>query len=242
MWLKSQGNLNEKKYRIICCGHAGSSHVDFVNWKNKLNHDVEILAVSLPARCERIKEPVVSDIHIMANEIAKQIKELPSLPTSIFGHSFGAVLAYELGLKLSCSEFTSLQSIIISACSLKKVKILDGIDINNANEVISTFVERGYLNDSHVRNKKLIDLVLPYLLSDILCKENWQMDPGTYLDVPIHTIAWKDDLLVNSNDVHLWKSKSKQLQHCTQFDMEGEHLTYLQQPDPFFKALNGILC
>lgn len=241
MWLKWQGENSNSKHRIVCCGHAGSTYVDFVNWKTKLHQDVEVVAVSLPGRCVRIGEEPISELAILVDEISRQIKKLPPLPTTIYGISFGGVLAYEAALKLRDLGYHDLKSVIISACSVNKVSVLGDIDTENKDEVLSKFIERGYLSNEHVKNPKLVELVLPYLLSDVLCKENWEMLPDSFLDIPIHTIAWEDDSLVSCEDVHKWKSKSRQTQFCKQIDMKGGHLGYLQEPTELFEVLNELI-
>lgn len=242
MWLKHISSEGTQSARVICFGHAGASHVDFVKWRDLLPSNVEIIAIALPGRCERVKETPVNDIQVLVREIAAALAELPPMPTSFYGHSFGAVLAYETAA--FCTKhglLPELQRVILSASALEKRRILQGVNLTDMDAVLSVFIERQYISEQYAQNKKLMSLVLPYLLADICCKEEWQIDNTIKLAVPIHTVAWDEDALVDPPQVHSWVVRSEVPQLCRQVTLPGAHLAYLNSPAEFIETINEFI-
>jgi surfactin synthase thioesterase subunit len=199
------------------------------------------MAACLPGRRERYDEAPRHSVDPMAGEIADAICALPEMPTTLFGHSFGGILAYEVAQQIERRVPGQLGALVVSACARSAATALDGVDETDEAAVLEAFIKRGYLAPEHVKNNKLMELVLPYLLGDVLCKKRWQSDTWPPLRTPIHTLVWTDDQLVHPTSVQNWHAFSARPKSCRHFEFPGAHLEYLSQPLPMFDALNGIL-
>lgn len=56
--------------------------------------------MQLPGREERLREPVPTDLAVLADEIVGRIDPLTQTPYALYGHSMGALLAFEIVRRL----------------------------------------------------------------------------------------------------------------------------------------------
>ncbi|MFE5535744.1 thioesterase II family protein [Streptomyces sp. NPDC056492] len=86
--------------RIVCLPHAGGAATAYQGWARHLPAAVELLAVQYPGRQDRLAEPCSETMEESAGAAAAALAELPVLPTVVFGHSMGALVAYETTVRL----------------------------------------------------------------------------------------------------------------------------------------------
>ncbi|MBU3068095.1 alpha/beta fold hydrolase [Nocardia sp. NEAU-G5] len=65
---------------------------------------VDVLAIQYPGRQDRLREPGITDLAYLADLIAAELACLDDgLPAVFFGHSMGAILAFEVAWRLENS-------------------------------------------------------------------------------------------------------------------------------------------
>ena len=98
----SRRPLDRPKARLICLPHAGAGASQFYAWGEAMRAlGVEVRAVQYPGRENRLSEPLVASAESMTKLLADSWPALSGGgPSALFGHSMGALLAYELTLEL----------------------------------------------------------------------------------------------------------------------------------------------
>lgn len=87
--------------RLLCLPHAGSGPSAYLAWNRLLSEDLELQVVAPPGREGRYQEAPVRDASTYLDAVVEALCEIRDLPLFVFGHSMGAVLAYELAQRLS---------------------------------------------------------------------------------------------------------------------------------------------
>jgi surfactin synthase thioesterase subunit len=85
----------QPRARLICFPFAGGGAITFRPWTDRLDPEVELVAIEPPGRQTRLEEPPIRDI---AKFTARLIPELlPRLdrPFAMFGHCLGALTMFE---------------------------------------------------------------------------------------------------------------------------------------------------
>jgi medium-chain acyl-[acyl-carrier-protein] hydrolase len=82
--------------RLFCMPYAGGGVAPYRLWFKSLPDDIEVLAAQLPGRESRLRELPLSSIMAMVDTLLPAIEAASDLPYAIFGHSMGALIAYEL--------------------------------------------------------------------------------------------------------------------------------------------------
>ena len=70
---------------------AGGAWTSFRDWWRIFPGHVEVFAVSLPGRANRVREPLDADVRKWASSLAGVLAEMtPKVETALFGHSVRA--------------------------------------------------------------------------------------------------------------------------------------------------------
>jgi medium-chain acyl-[acyl-carrier-protein] hydrolase len=94
-WLAGTADKPQAALTLVCFGAAGSGGSQFIAWNRQLPPWLRAVAVQLPGREGRHREAPVKDCGLLAAELARAIGAQDFGHFAFFGHSFGALLAYE---------------------------------------------------------------------------------------------------------------------------------------------------
>ncbi|KIG19421.1 Thioesterase [Enhygromyxa salina] len=86
--------------RLICCAHAGGGPAAFADWATALPRSVSLCPLRRPG-CDPPQQapqqpPQRADVHILAHQAVEALCTLATRPSILFGHSLGAVIAFEI--------------------------------------------------------------------------------------------------------------------------------------------------
>ena len=101
LWLRRFHDADPGAPRVICFPHAGGSASWFLPVASALTPRADVLSVQYPGRQDRRQEPLVDDIVTLAGQITDVLAELDERPLLFFGHSMGAVVAFEVSRALA---------------------------------------------------------------------------------------------------------------------------------------------
>src|SRR5207247_925894 len=82
--------------RLLCLPYAGGSPWIFRAWPAGLPPDLEVCAIQLPGRASRLSEPLVTRVPALIDRLGEALWPEMDRPFACFGHSLGAMLAFEL--------------------------------------------------------------------------------------------------------------------------------------------------
>ena len=95
-WLMRFRGGADSSVRLFCFHCAGGSASEFRSWSDHLPIDIEPVAVQLPGREGRIKDAFILQMDDLVTEVVEAMAPFLGKPYAIFGHSFGAVLGFEV--------------------------------------------------------------------------------------------------------------------------------------------------
>lgn len=94
-------SLDKPKITLYCLPFAGGSALSYRDFNNHVAEFIDLKLIDLPGRGRRIKEPLLTNIEAVVDDILDQIKnEIGTKPYAIYGHSMGTLLGYLLTRRL----------------------------------------------------------------------------------------------------------------------------------------------
>ncbi|MFF5263017.1 thioesterase II family protein [Actinomadura viridis] len=178
--------------RLFCLPHAGGSAVFYRTWAREVGPAIELHAVQYPGRADRMSEPMVSDADRLARLIAGAMAPLLDRPFALFGHSMGAVVAYEVA-RLLQERGTPPVHLFASGARPPHDRGEDRVAGRDDDGLVEALAELGGTDAEVLQDPELRELVLPYVRNDFALIEGYRHRPEPRLNVPVTVLAGDSD-------------------------------------------------
>ncbi|MFG2847113.1 alpha/beta fold hydrolase [Kitasatospora sp. NPDC048296] len=101
--------------RVVCLPYTGGTASAYRPWRSPLPAEVELLAVELPGHGMRMAQEPLEEVDLIARCVARELLRSRT-PLVLFGHSTGALLAYEVS-RLLCAAGAPPAALVLCAMS-----------------------------------------------------------------------------------------------------------------------------
>lgn len=190
--------------KLFCLPHAGGGASVFARWPRVFGSSVEVHAIQLPGRENRILEEPAIDPDALAAELAGSAAG----PYALFGHSMGARLAFEVVRRLRAAGAPLPEVLYASACrapDLVRDGLLDGLSRMDDDQFIGRLRAVGGLPAEVAAEPELLELLLPTLRADFTWLDDYTYLESDPLPVPIVCFAGDRDQAVPIDEVLGWE-------------------------------------
>ena len=241
-WISSRDRVKEARMRLFCFPHAGSGATAYQGWKRDLPPFVEICAVRLPGRESRLAESSFSNSQLLVQELTEMLADECDIPYAIFGHSMGAVLAYEFALSLRDKGLRQPEGLFLSGRIAAHLTVpLEPLHELPTEQFLAELkVRYGGLPEELLQDQEMLDFYLPILRTDIKLIETYRYRPRDPLSCPIMVTAGTRDQSVWNEALLAWGQHTASEVDVKRF--EGGHF-YLSEESrqPFLEDLRRKL-
>jgi medium-chain acyl-[acyl-carrier-protein] hydrolase len=228
-WLACPRPRPDPTARLLCFHHAGGSPSAFRPWVDDLPAHVEMLVVRLPGREARLRETALTRVPDIVAPLAKAMAPLSEgIRVVGFGHSLGAMLAFEFARELRRQGLPSLAALVVSGRNAPGFGRQLSLHTLDDRELVAE-VQRIYggIPQAILDEPELLKLTLPVLRADLTLNETYILEPESPLDCPIEAYAGIDDPRVGAAGLEAWRQHTRASFEWAQ--VEGEHF-YLSAP------------
>ncbi|WP_164931613.1 thioesterase II family protein [Longirhabdus pacifica] len=239
-WFFHYDNQGESSVRLFCFHYAGGSSNTYRSWnRGELSPSVELISMELPGRGRRFNEPLLSTMEEVTSSALKAILPYRDKPMVFFGHSMGALMAFELARALE-KENIKLAHLITSCFYAPQLPRKDKQITALPDEQFLREVQKlNGVPDLLMENKELMDLYTPIMKSDFKIIENYTYTDGEKLHCPITAITGKKDKAITYEKIVPWKEQSHLATDYQLF--EGDHF-YLNKERAELLSLIQSIC
>lgn len=170
-----------------------------------LSPGVEVLAVQYPGRQDRRLELMVDDLGELADEVARVAGTVLNRPFAIFGHSMGAVLAFELALRLEREQLNPLR-VFVSGRRAPSTYRDEQVHLRDDDGVVAELLALSGTDNRIFGDEELLRMVLPAIRNDYRATETYVYRPGPPLRSPITALIGERDPKASLDEVRTWGS------------------------------------
>ncbi|MFJ2026549.1 thioesterase II family protein [Streptomyces sp. NPDC087897] len=196
---------------LICLPFAGAGPSFFTPWQHLAPEGLRILPVSLPGREKRFAEPAYTSAAPAADDAYTQVAAALGSGAGgggravLFGHSMGAVLAYEVAHRIERSGGAiRLDTLVVSGAPgpwTPRTDRADGLPDEEFAARVRTFA--GYDHPA-LAHPEMRELLLPTLRADVRLHETYVPSFEGPLSVPVLSVRGRDDALVGAAEAAGW--------------------------------------
>ena len=164
----------------------------YLPWQAHLGADIEVCAVQLSPR--HGNGETHTSFPALIRDIAQAIQPLLDRPYTLFGHSLGALVAFELSRFIKLMHLPAPARLIVSGCDAPMHKS-DAKRVHDLphDEFIAELRQKKGTPDEVLESPELLALLLPAVRSDFALVEAYNYRANIRLDVPIDVFAGQQD-------------------------------------------------
>ncbi|GAA3088487.1 thioesterase II family protein [Streptosporangium carneum] len=224
-WLRSPLPRPGAATRLICFTHAGGSASAYRDWADLLPGSVELHAVQLPGRADRFGEPMPQDMETLVGAIVEATLPLLDRPLALFGHSMGAMVAYETTRALEARGADPVRLFASGCRAPHEPRRSPEISSYDDERFMAELVMLGGTDLDVLSHPAIQQVVFPYVRADFRLIESHRHRPGPALRTPISVIVGDADPVVTPAQAKAWERHT--LSGFSLTVMPGDHF-YLQ--------------
>ena len=197
------------RLRLFMLPHAGGGPSVFAEWSSSLP-DIEYFAAQLPGRGARFQEPPLRRIEPLLEELTASVTPLLNRPFLLFGHSFGAMVAFDLAHQVRSRTGLEPVALVASGCAAPSCGRRGGPLRHLASDAeLTTDLRRmGGTPPDVLGNADLMELYLPALRADFEILETRTAPERKPLTCPVIAVAGAHDDTVSDRELNAWRSVS----------------------------------
>ncbi|MFI1293625.1 thioesterase II family protein [Streptomyces sp. NPDC020792] len=189
--------------RLVCLPYAGGSADAYRSWSAHLPDGCELLAPELPGHGRRLPEEPLDSAAAIVTDLLPRIGD-PATPLVLFGHSMGALLAYELCRAL-CERGTPPWALVVSALGPPDVLRGDAKLASDPDALLNHIARLGATPPDVLANPQMRALLLRPLQADFRLLGNATNRPARTVTVPLHALAGDRDPVHPAAEVAQWQ-------------------------------------
>ena len=220
----------EARVTLFCFPHAGGGASAFRNWDSALAPHVAVRVLQLPGRESRFKEPAISNLSSALADLLLSMKRDLTTPFAFFGHSMGALLAFELAHVVRGEIGREPMRLFISACRAPHLEQVEPCSTLPQDEFVAAVVRRyGGIPAAILADKGFLAAILPAMRADFGILERYRAPERTPLACPISVFGGRDDKTVPLVALEAWREHTRGPYSLEM--LAGDHF-YLQTQRP----------
>lgn len=230
LWLQSRPAEVQQRVRLFCLPHAGGGATEFHSWTAELPSFFHLCPVLLPGRETRLSEPLYTRIDPLLDAMDRELRPWLDIPYAVFGHSMGALLAFEWARRLKREGVSQPAWLFLSGRHAP--------DTPNETPLLHLLPDGEFVRElirvyngippELLENEALREVFLPILRADIEVVESYRFYEDEPLDCPITVFCGVNDASVSWDQLLAWKHHTCHTRFAVQI-LPGGHF-YPQHP------------
>lgn len=210
LWLPFRRPNPAARMRLICLPFAGGGATAFRPWADGLPLTVDLCAVQPPGRETRFREPAYTDLRRYVAAVGDTLETLPELPLTLYGHSMGAVAAFELAREMRRRGRGGPARLVVSGrAGPDQPPRRPPLHMMPDREFRSELKSLGGTPAAVIDNDDLMIALLPTLRADFAAHETYRYVEEPPLECPILALAGAEDPIAPPETVEQWRQHAR---------------------------------
>jgi medium-chain acyl-[acyl-carrier-protein] hydrolase len=238
-WFVKLNPTVEAPVRLLCFPSSGGGSNMYRQWGGKLDN-VEIFSAQLPGRERRLREQPLDNIHVLVRELLPAAASLSNKPIILFGHSMGALVAYELACAMEKRNGNFPGTLLVSAFRtperINRNKKLHPLEYQDFIDELKNY---GGTPDEIINHRETMELLVPAIRADFKIHETYVFQGEHKLSMPIISFSGDRDAVVPGSHMIGWNNHTHR-EHSHHI-IEGGHFFIHDNQTKFLAIIQEIV-
>ncbi|MFF7802685.1 thioesterase II family protein [Streptomyces olivaceus] len=196
--------------RLFCFPSAGASAAAYAPWRTLVPQDVTVCPVQPPGRAERFREAPYDRCGPLVAHLASALSEQFTGTYALYGHSMGALVAFELAREIRRTGATPPVHLFVSGRAAPQLPdVRRPLRDLPAEELIGEVAGMGGTPEAVLRERELMELLLPLLRADLSVNETYRYGPQPPLDIPLTVFGGHRDPRADRTELPAWEDLTR---------------------------------
>jgi surfactin synthase thioesterase subunit len=235
--LRRYGGRRQPLLRLLCFPWCGAGASVYRRLAPSLPDHIELLVVQMPGREDRYGEAPLRSMAQMVQQVVEDVLPLFDRPLFLFGHSMGALAAYETARALKRHTGREPDGLIVSGHGAPWLRRPGTRPWHLAGEddFIAHLRRLGGTPDAILNDRTTMRLLLPMLRADYEALDGYRHDTGEPLACPLLACAGDADPEVSRESMPEWRHATSGASALHWF--EGDHFYLSAAPAAWSRCL-----
>jgi medium-chain acyl-[acyl-carrier-protein] hydrolase len=215
--------------KLVCLPYAGGNHYAFTPWQRALAGRLDVIAPELPGRAARMAQPALARLDDVVAWLRREYRDALGGDYALWGHSMGALIAYELARALEADGAPPRHLFVSGALPPHLARHAERYhDLGDA-ALIGKLARLAGTPDEVLANAELMAMLLPSLRADFAVCETYAWRDAPLPSVPVTAIGGEADVDVPLSQLHAWRRATRG--DVRVLAMPGNHFFLREQVD-----------
>ena len=193
-WIVKPKPNPSAQLKLVCLPFAGGGSNSFRNWVQFLPKQIELLAVEIPGRGQRLREPLRTRMHELVPDITSSLSKELDRPYALFGHSMGTLLGIELSHHLRAEYQQEATHLFFSGRGAPQLPSKEkSIHHLPEDEFITQIRNYNGTPKEVLDHEDLMELMVPILRADFEVCETYSYNDHPKLSCPLSVYGGLQD-------------------------------------------------
>jgi medium-chain acyl-[acyl-carrier-protein] hydrolase len=195
--------------RLFCFPYAGGNAMVYRSWSQKLPPNIEVVAIQLPGHGSRTQEPPLSSLPELVELLGSALAGSLNEPFAFFGHSMGALVAFELARLLRREGRALPMQMLVSGRTAPQLKDCHAPLYNRPkSELLQELRQLEGTPREVLEHPELMEYMLPILRADFSICDTYEYTEAAPLECPISVFGGLQDTDVPRQNLEGWREQT----------------------------------
>ncbi|WP_128382305.1 thioesterase II family protein [Streptomyces cavernae] len=203
LWIRSFRPAPEAAERLVCFPHAGGSASFYLPVAAALSPGVDVVAVQYPGRQDRRQEPGLTSVAELADRVAEALESRHDRPLTFFGHSMGAVVAFEVARRMERAGTGPVRLFASGRRAPSRTRD-EKVHTLGDDRLVAELRALSGTDARFLEDEELLRMVLPAIRSDYTAVETYLAAPTDTVRCPVTVLVGDDDPKTSLDEARAW--------------------------------------